>query len=246
MPRFSSLLRRLAASILPPSVLARLYQWRARPLFAQYEGKTPETVFTDIYQKNSWNGRESVSGPGSDLDQTRAVRDQLPALLHELNIESMLDAPCGDFHWMKLVNLSGVQYLGGDIVAKLIEDNHSKYGSTSVSFRHIDIVRDELPRVDLILCRDCLIHLSFEHTRAALLNFKRSGSKYLLSTSYPRCRWNSDIVTGGVRSINLRLKPFDFPPPLKTITESTPFEQLADNPELERILGLWSLHDLLD
>ena len=31
----------------------------------------PETVFNDIYQTNRWGGKDSISGKGSDEDQTR-------------------------------------------------------------------------------------------------------------------------------------------------------------------------------
>jgi hypothetical protein len=36
----------------------------------------------------------------------------------------MLDAPCGDFNWMKEVDLSAVHYTGGDIVEPLVNSNH--------------------------------------------------------------------------------------------------------------------------
>ena len=36
----------------------------------------------------------------------------------------------------------------------------------------------------MILCRDCLVHLTFDDARAALQNLRRSGSKYLLTTTF--------------------------------------------------------------
>ena len=56
-----------------------------------------ESTFSQIYEKKSWGDGESVSGPGSDLDQTAAIREALPKLLREIGARSMVDAPCGDF-----------------------------------------------------------------------------------------------------------------------------------------------------
>lgn len=58
-------------------------------------------VFTLIYKFNKWRGTESVSGPGSSLHESRELIHKLPLLLNLFEINSILDAPCGDFHWMK-------------------------------------------------------------------------------------------------------------------------------------------------
>src|SRR5690242_11698377 len=76
-----------------------------------------ERRFTEIYQQNGFGGRESVSGPGSDLSQTAAVREALPALLKEIGARTLLDAPCGDYFWMKEARLDLERYIGADIVA---------------------------------------------------------------------------------------------------------------------------------
>jgi hypothetical protein len=57
--------------------------------------------FIDIYHQNIFGGIESRSGNGSTLVQTAVIRDEIPLLFKELNIKSVLDAPCGDFNWMK-------------------------------------------------------------------------------------------------------------------------------------------------
>ena len=49
--------------------------------------------------------------------------DAFPGLLRDYNITTVIDVPCGDFHWMSRVNLEGRKYIGGDIVKELIEDN---------------------------------------------------------------------------------------------------------------------------
>ena len=194
-----------------------------------------EQVFSDIYRNNSWADPESVSGRGSTLARTTVIRSELPALLAELGARSLLDAPCGDFNWMRHVDLGRIDYTGADVVPELIAQNRSRYGSAGRHFVVLDITKDEVPRADLILCRDCFIHLSFKHTRAAVDNFKRSGSTLLLATTHANARENTDIESGGGHFVNLRLPPFNFPEPLRLITE---------DPELGKCLGLWRLKDL--
>ena len=133
------------------------------------------------------------------------------------------------------------EYIGADIVPDLIARNRERYGTDQVQFRSLDLTRDKLPRVDVILCRDCLIHFSFRHVDAAIRNFKRSGSTYLLTNSYPAWRENKNIRTGDFRPLNLTLPPFDFPSPLRQINEKHPEE---DARFFGKILGLWKLSDL--
>jgi hypothetical protein len=62
---------------------------------------------------------------------TETIRQTLPALLAELRVESMLDLPCGDFNWMKQVELPVSRYIGADIVEPLIAKNQGQYGKSS-------------------------------------------------------------------------------------------------------------------
>lgn len=76
-----------------------------------------------------------------------------------------------------------------------------------------------LPKADVILCRDCLVHFSFADIELALSNFKRSGSRYLLTTSFIDWEMNADISTGGWRPLNLQASPFLFPAPMAMVDE---------------------------
>lgn len=189
-------------------------------------------IFADIYRRNGWGDVESVSGRGSTLAHTEAVRRELPRLLRELGARSLLDAPCGDFNWMRRVELEGVEYVGADVVPEMIQRNRREYGGPGRQFVVLDVTRDALPRADVILCRDCLIHLSFGHALAALDNFRRSGSPYLLATTHTSVTENADTETGGWRSLNLELPPFNLPPPERLIVE---------HPSVGKCLGLWRL-----
>jgi hypothetical protein len=204
------------------------------------KGRTAEDVFTDIRRRNKWHGTDSVSGTGSDLFQTRVVRSELPAVCRYFAVHSMLDIPCGDFHWMKHVDLEGVNYTGADIVTELILVN-GQYEASNVHFCKLNLIDDKLPKVDLVLCRDCLVHLSFRDTFIALHNICNSDSTYFLTTTFTSLSHNRDIATGQWRRLNLEIPPFSFPPPLKTINEECTH---GDSAFSDKSLGLWRVEDV--
>ena len=117
-------------------------------------------VFTNIYQNWGFGGDESRSGPGSSLDETEKIRNQIRKLVHEKNIKTVVDIPCGDFNWMQHVDRTGIHYIGSDIVEPLIESNKKKH--PDVDFRHLDLTKSELPQVDLIIARDVFVHMCYE------------------------------------------------------------------------------------
>ena len=195
--------------------------------------------FQTIYQERFWSGA-SASGPGSSLEQTEKIRRRLPGLLKELNVETMLDAPCGDFFWMKHVDLGDVNYVGGDIVPELIADNHRKFGSSKRRFEIVDLVVSPLPEADLLLCRDVLVHLSYEDINKALKNVCASKIKWLLTTHFPEHQ-NEDIPSGLWRPINLRTEPFSLPVPTELI-DDTPSSEAFSHPD--KTLALWAVSDL--
>ena len=200
-----------------------------------------ESTFAPFYAENRWGDEESVSGPGSSLTRTAKLRRELPGLLQEIGVRTLLDAPCGDFNWMKDTRLDLEQYIGADIIPDLIARNSELYGNDETQFLLLDLTRDELPRADVILCRDCLIHFSYRHIAAAIKNFKRSGSTYLLTNSYPAWGRNENTRTGDFRPLNLTLPPFNFPPPISQIHEKVPEDAARF---FGKILGLWKLSDL--
>ena len=176
-----------------------------------------------------------MSGRGSTLARTTAIMAQLPLLLQDLNAHSLLDAGCGDFNWMRRVNLTGIHYTGIDVVPELIARNRQHYEGERTSFAVIDVTRDRLPAADAILCRECFIHLSLRNIKAALRNFKKCGATHLLCTTHSTINTNTDCPDGGWRSLNLQLPPFDFPAPIRLLVEDE---------ELGKCLGVWRLKDL--
>lgn len=201
---------------------------------------TSTDIFSRIYRRNYWGGGESRSGTGSSFRQTEVIRSELPNLLERLEVENLLDAPCGDFRWLSEVPLD-LNYVGLDIVPKLIEGNAENYGSERRSFRCADVTRDSLDKFDLILCRDLLVHLSLKDGLRALQNFVDSGSTYLLITTFESRESNEDIRTGDWRPRNLRVSPFSLPEPLLLIDE-----ECTEGGGLfsDKSLGLWELSSI--
>jgi hypothetical protein len=197
--------------------------------------------FTNVYQKNLFKGKESRSGEGSNSIQTAAIRKEIPSLIKELKIKSLIDAPCGDFFWMREVELPVERYIGVEIVKELVEKNQNKFGDRQNIFMELNIIKDEIPMADMILCRDCLVHLSFKHGIQVINNFKRSGSKYLLITTFVDRLSNNDLGKGFWRTINIEKPPFNFPNPIKIINEKC----TEHNGEYsDKSLGLYLLKDI--
>ena len=193
------------------------------------------TVFSEIHRTNAWRDPESVSGRGSTVARTKVITSQLPVLLQELNADSLIDAACGDFNWMRYVDLGSIKYTGVDIVPALVVRNRQLYQTDQRTFAVQDITKDRLPNADVILCRDCLIHLSFKSIKAAISNFKKTSATHLLCTTHSTVTENTDCADGSWRNINLRLPPFNFPQPVKLLIEDG---------ELSKCLGVWRLADL--
>ena len=200
-----------------------------------------EERFARIYQTNLWFDAESRSGVGSSLDSTAHLRDALPPLLRRLKTKHLLDVPCGDFNWMSCVDLSGIQYTGGDIVAPLIEANRQRYESPARRFLKVDIINGPLPKADVILCRDCLVHFSFANILATFRTMKASGATYVLTTTFPDRKVNKDIVDADWRPLNLQQRPFLLPDPVEIIVEGCTEEEGA---YADKALAVWLVSDL--
>ncbi len=173
--------------------------------------------------------------------QTRVIAAEIPILLPALNIHSMIDIPCGDFNWMKTVPLEGIQYRGFDIVKSIIENNQRVYGAPNILFEQVDILRDPLPKADLVLCRDCLVHFSYKDIFKALMTIAASGSTYLMTTTFIR-HGNRNIATGQWRPLNLEKPPFSFPRPARLIVEDC---TECDGSFEDKSLGVWKIQEIL-
>ena len=121
------------------------------------EKKRFEIIYKSGYWKPFFGG--SLSGSGSNFDATENIRRELPILLSEFNILSILDLPCGDLYWMSKIDLQNIKYIGGDIVPDIIKENQKNFDKKSKKFIELNVIEDQLPIVDLVFVRDCLVHL---------------------------------------------------------------------------------------
>ena len=205
-------------------------------------------VATLLWQKNT---KKSIPcGYGSKPENTEKARLFLEEYIRRYKIKSINDAGCGDFLWMKMVDLEGIKYTGFDINYEMIKENRKLY--SEVTFLEFDFVNEVLPEADLILCRDCLFHLPFESVLKTLENFKKSGSRWLISTTHPETLVNKDLSqvsyngngdgkfyneNYGFRELNLRIEPFNLPRPIDSISEK---------PAFKRALAIWNLQEILN
>ena len=231
-------MKKILKKILPDILL----RWYRNYAISGFKSMNTKEVFTEIYNNNHWKSRESISGVGSGTEQTQSITNALSLLINDMSIKSVLDIPCGDFKWMKKVDLTGVRYTGADIVDALVSNNSEHYGIIpDREFIVLDLIRDQLPEDDLLIVRDCLVHLSFYDAIAAIQNIRSSGCRYLLATTFPECRINYDITTGGWRRLNLRKEPFCFPDPILEINENCTEE---DGSYRDKSMALWEISKL--
>jgi hypothetical protein len=233
-------MRLLTSILLSTGLYHPLRRWyfRIRRL-----GKDPQQIFGDIYSNNRWQGSESRSGEGSSIGQTREIAAALPGLLRRIGATSMLDIPCGDFHWMSGVELQGIDYTGADLVPSVVAEVASRWQGPGRSFRQLDLCSSPLPGVGLVFCRDCLVHLPIADIRRAIANIQASGSEYLLATTFPGTTANHDIAMGDFRPLNLQRPPFNFPEPLETILERC---TEASGAHSDKSMALWKVSSLPD
>lgn len=194
-----------------------------------------EKRFTDIYENNEWGSFVTPSGPGSEIRATRNAVKALRDVIKIHHISSMLDVGCGDFSWIKeILDFTPVWYRGVDIVQPLIDKN--VYGPDPVGgmFYKACFICEPLPKVSLIFCRQALQHLAWTNVVLAIDNFKRSGSKWLLATTFANDYSGPSTDDGGFFPYNLEDSELELGVPEETWPESEysgAYEQL----------GLWRL-----
>lgn len=201
-----------------------------------------QEVFTNVYINSVWGPHETKSGRGSNKEQTQYIEKELPILFDKLDIKSILDLPCGEFYWMSRILPKHIKYHGADIVDQIIKNNN-EFANDNISFSKLDIIYDKIPQADLVIVRDCFVHLTNDMILKSLNNIKSSGSKYLLTTNFNwKHKPNEDLelpLEGKWRRINLTISPFNLPDPSYVILEGCP-----EPWGMDKTLSLWRIEDL--
>lgn len=200
-------------------------------------GGERQNVFEQIFEANTWNSGESVSGPGSEIYQTTRYRAALVSYLRRHRVKSLFDAPCGDLNWMsEVLGEVPLHYIGGELSEAVLSRARSR--RPDLDLRHFDICVDEFPEVEVWHCRDTLLHLSFADIRAALRNAARSKINFALITTHrSRILRNLDAATGGARPLDLELPPFCLPKPIEYLKDDSGWG-------FPRAVGVWPIESI--
>jgi SAM-dependent methyltransferase len=175
---------------------------------------THQAVFTMIYNTAVWGYNdkgEGFSGGGSLLRHTREYIVFLENFIKTHDIKTIVDAGCGDWEFSRYVNWQGARYIGYDVVAHVIEKNRRQFVNENISFVHGNLLTDDLPCADLLICKHVLQHLPNDDIVLFLKQLPKF--KYCLLTNQVEPRTfsgdNADIAIGGGRKLDLTKPPFN-------------------------------------
>jgi SAM-dependent methyltransferase len=167
-------------------------------------------IFDNIYRQDLWRGG---SGAGSREDMTRDYRAYLQTFMRHNQVASVVDLGCGDWQFSRHMDWSGIDYVGADTSAVVLETTRS-FTRPGVRFLQADATSDTLPAADLLIAKDVLQHWS----NADILAFIPQLQSYkwaIITGSFPEHTLghiNVNIRTGaGFRPIDLGKMPFNRP-----------------------------------
>ncbi|MFN8981506.1 MAG: glycosyltransferase [Alphaproteobacteria bacterium] len=161
--------------------------------------------FSHIYDKNVW-------GEGSGIGSRPAHNTEYMQFIQEFmlrnNIRTVVDLGCGDWQFSRFINWGGVAYAGFDVVPSVIERNSKEFSADNIRFSVFRSLND-LPKADLLLCKDVLQHLPNDLIRQYLAFFRtRFKAMLITNDDYPEEAINRDIRIGGWRCLRLEREPF--------------------------------------
>lgn len=177
-------------------------------------------VFEEIYKEDKWtNG----SGPGSQPKNIRPYVEYLTNLITTAPIRSILDIGCGDWAFMKTVDLHNASYLGIDLVESVILNNLRLYGSDTVKFM-VNSAIDYIPENhDMIVIKDVMQHLSYKNCHRILSNITGKFRYLMITNDFTET--NTDCENGEWRPVNVSLAPFNLIPYFDFKFQSVPFQK---------------------
>jgi len=173
-------------------------------------------VFCEIYRRGIWGG----SGSGSHQISSVPYRHLLQGILSSGQLKRVVDLGCGDWQFSKLLDWTGIDYLGVDVVESVIEGNRKKYESDHIRFERVDLRAWNPSDADLYLVKDVLQHWTGAEVHAFL---ERMHGREMLITNSVTNRPYWDLARpGGFRPLDLRRPPFDLRARELLCYESTP------------------------
>jgi len=203
-----------------------------------------QSAFIQIYETNSWGGGLG-SGPGSALTFTTHIRCYMHNLILAFNIQTIIDAPCGDLWWMSyfLSEHPNLNYIGVDIVPAVInhhKDVHSRHNrefyvgdlTNTQMFSNIKANSKVWKGNTMIMTRHAIEHNKAADQIVILKNIHDSKANYFFGTSHVDTHVQQFTdKSGGFSAANFRLAPYNLPPPIEYMYEQSK----------EVYMGFWTL-----
>jgi hypothetical protein len=109
---------------------------------------------------------------------------------------------------------SGVEYIGLDAAASVVDANRAKYGKDHVKFEMSPAEFADVPAGDLLLVKDVLQHFPEEAIHRFMAEVVGRFRFCLITNCIePASLRNRDIEAGDFRPLDLRDSPFNYPAP---------------------------------
>lgn len=164
-------------------------------------------VFTDIYQRKVWG---DGSGGGSG-EQALPYCQFITNYMINSGVYTVLDIGCGDLRVARNIDFGFAAYIG--VEASTQFRDVSQTPMRGVILDGFDVLTEDLPAADLVLCKEVLQHLSNEQVQTLLdrtAHYKRRLFTNSVFSMEGKTQ-NDDIETGDFRPVDLTLPPFNAP-----------------------------------
>lgn len=217
---------RTVKSLLPGPIQRRISDYRMAQRRRKWAAKTRAEAFNEVYIHGVWDsaGGAAPSGEGSYGAWADHYVATVSKLIADLDVKSVLDIGTGDFNIGRQISPLVDEYLATDVSDFVIKRNQAMFSNMpSVKFMTLDACVDEIPRVDLILIRQVLQHISNAEVEQVLANIERSGAgtalivehhpapDRLLSPNIDLGTHGPDLRTGMSSGLYLDQAPFSRP-----------------------------------
>lgn len=138
-------------------------------------------AFDEIYRREYWKQGASLSGVGSEGEWVQRYCQLVEKLAKQLGLRTAVDAGCGDFNVGRELAPSFRAYTALDVSGFIIRRNKATFANLgNVEFRESNLIEEIPPRVDIVMIRQVLQHLTNEQITRILRNVEASRSRYLL------------------------------------------------------------------
>jgi 2-polyprenyl-3-methyl-5-hydroxy-6-metoxy-1,4-benzoquinol methylase len=179
-----------------------------------------EEAFQDIFNNRTWGtnlDNRPSSGPASWVKIAQPFSEWLfTDFLPRNSIQSIIDIGCGDWQYMRNVDLNEFKYIGVDCVKDIVTYNSRVFGKKNIEFIQNDCLDvTGLPNGDLYIIKDVLQHWTTEHVTNFLRDCiaQRKCRFIVIVNDYQQDSAGHDVKhIGDTRPLNaqmLPLKAFD-------------------------------------